>query len=650
RMTMSQGTFQFRQQKIPPNWMRRLFLPVILLVVSIGYAKTTLEWDIGSDTLDFGTRVAGIEHSLAVTLYNTGKELRTLDEWQAACPCLRLLGMPKELPAGQSALIQIYLKSEPIERGYYGSSLYILSDEPTTPILRLPIRVIWTDNEGSIAPNPADMPQQLAPENYQESSIPYQTPTPVSPEEQQQIQRDHNVRVLMSDPKFDSIVQHIPDSLREQFVQWLSSYVASNVAGTPPAPYGQQPPKVDGTNGVLYQSDSLIEKPTELTPRMFDSLAAILSGEEWIPPEVMEDEFRKQVQVPVVVGFFHSHTCRVCRKANERIERVVIAYGGRVLLKHWYTETDSGLARLIELQRKHQVRADPFLATIGRFAFYNLASLDSFQQYVDTMLALPIEERILLDRPQEAMDILRSTAQNLSFWTLVVAGLLDGINPCAFATLVFFLSMISYVGGKKRDLLLVGIPFTIVVFLTYLLLGIGAFGILTQLDTYRWISETLFIVTGVLLLVLIAFTLRDIWGYLNGAPPSEAILQLPTSLKRRIHDTMREYLKPGRLVFGSIVIGFLVTLFESVCTGQVYLPTIVMMLRDPQLSGMAWLNLVIYNLMFIAPLLVVFAFAYNGVSSKAIGDWSKRHYGVIKFLLLGTFILIFVMMLLEWLQ
>jgi glutaredoxin len=63
----------------------------------------------------------------------------------------------------------------------------------------------------------------------------------------------------------------------------------------------------------------------------------------------------------------------------------------------------------------------------------------------------------------------------LSFGMLTVlgAGLIDGLNPCAFATLVFFISYLAFTGRRGRDILFVGISFTLGVFLTYLLVGVG---------------------------------------------------------------------------------------------------------------------------------------------------------------------------------
>lgn len=81
----------------------------------------------------------------------------------------------------------------------------------------------------------------------------------------------------------------------------------------------------------------------------------------------------------------------------------------------------------------------------------------------------------------------------------------------------------------------------------------------------------------------------------------------------------------------------LVTALESVCTGQMYVPTLIVMVK----SGMskAWYYLLLYNLMFITPLVVVFILTYFGLRTQTLLDWSKKNVVVSK-VLLGSFFLI----------
>ena len=107
-------------------------------------------------------------------------------------------------------------------------------------------------------------------------------------------------------------------------------------------------------------------------------------------------------------------------------------------------------------------------------------------------------------------------------------------------------------------------------------------------------------------------------------------LGLPKSIKRRIHKVIRTRLTARSLVAGAISVGFLVAILESLCTGQVYLPTIVFVTRAPGLRAGAVGYLVLYNAMFIVPLVGILCVAYMGVKSESLGSLLRRNLAAVK--------------------
>ena len=63
---------------------------------------------------------------------------------------------------------------------------------------------------------------------------------------------------------------------------------------------------------------------------------------------------------------------------------------------------------------------------------------------------------------------------------IIGSGLVDGINPCAFTVIVFFISYLSLQGYRKRELVATGISFVFAVFATYTLVGLGVFNFFTD--------------------------------------------------------------------------------------------------------------------------------------------------------------------------
>ena len=73
-----------------------------------------------------------------------------------------------------------------------------------------------------------------------------------------------------------------------------------------------------------------------------------------------------------------------------------------------------------------------------------------------------------------------------------------------------------------------------------------------------------------------------------------------------------------------------ISLLELACTGQVYLPTIIFVSSIPELRVRAIGYLVLYNVLFILPLVVVFVLAYYGTTSKDLTRFLQRNAATVK--------------------
>jgi cytochrome c biogenesis protein CcdA len=115
------------------------------------------------------------------------------------------------------------------------------------------------------------------------------------------------------------------------------------------------------------------------------------------------------------------------------------------------------------------------------------------------------------------------------------------------------------------------------------------------------------------------------------------VLQLPASFKKRIHASIRTRVRVAALAGSSLVLGFLVSVFEFACTGQVYLPFLGYLARMRRQVDAVGL-LALYNLCFILPLLVVFGASYLGVGSERITTMFRAHMGKVKIGLAVVFV------------
>jgi cytochrome c biogenesis protein CcdA len=222
--------------------------------------------------------------------------------------------------------------------------------------------------------------------------------------------------------------------------------------------------------------------------------------------------------------------------------------------------------------------------------------------------------------------------RSLGLWTVVGAGLLDGVNPCAFATMIFLISYLSVRKRAGRELLASGLAFTAGVFFAYLGVGLGLLRFLTAMPVLAGIGRWIYGLTLVLCLALAWGSFADFRKARNGQL-EDMSLKLPDRLRGWIRQLIREGSRARSYVLASLVLGFAVSIVELACTGQVYLPTIVFVLGLPEWRARAAAALLIYNIMFVLPLIVIFVLAYYGTTSKQLSEWMSRHAASVK---LGT--------------
>lgn len=214
-------------------------------------------------------------------------------------------------------------------------------------------------------------------------------------------------------------------------------------------------------------------------------------------------------------------------------------------------------------------------------------------------------------------------------WGVLAAGFLDGVNPCALAVLVFFVSYLSFVGRRKWEILAVGAAYTLADFLVYFLIGVGALSFLMTLKALPAISRGLYwaAVVGGLALALLNF--RD-WLKARRGDFAGMGLQLSARAKQRVHRAIRERMGAGSMVAGAFAAGLLTSLLEFACTGQVYLPTIAFVSQFAGERARAYGLLLLYNLAFEIPMVAVFLIAFWGVSSKRIAAWAEASVAGVK--------------------
>ena len=172
--------------------------------------------------------------------------------------------------------------------------------------------------------------------------------------------------------------------------------------------------------------------------------------------------------------------------------------------------------------------------------------------------------------------------------------------------------------------------FSLSVFLTYFLIGTGALKMITSLSFLPLVRKIFVLVTAIIVLILGIVSLYDYLQFKKKGTTKDAKLQLPPFLKKLIHSTIRKNVRLSNYVLMAAVTGFVVSLLELACTGQIYLPTIMFISTIPDMKINALFYLLFYNLMFVIPLIVVFSLVYWGTSSAQLASLTQKNFGKIK--------------------
>jgi cytochrome c biogenesis protein CcdA len=230
--------------------------------------------------------------------------------------------------------------------------------------------------------------------------------------------------------------------------------------------------------------------------------------------------------------------------------------------------------------------------------------------------------------PNAPTDAMQMYLPKITLPTVVVAAAVDGINPCAFTVLLLFITSLlatMQAGGQGINAIRVrllgqGGIYIAAVFLTYLALGVG---LLKTLDffTRQHLPARFGALAAILfgLWMLKDFFLPDL-GWKLQAPP-------------QIGTTAREMAKKAT-VPALIVGGFLIGLCTVPCSGAVYLGVLSLLALQPSaLLGYGYL--ILYNLIFVLPLVVILIAASTHPTLNRLAHWNIHHKEWVRLVLGG---------------
>ena len=200
-----------------------------------------------------------------------------------------------------------------------------------------------------------------------------------------------------------------------------------------------------------------------------------------------------------------------------------------------------------------------------------------------------------------------TSKQSLLLSTVLLTGLVDGINPCAMAILLFFITFLFSIRKNRWAIAQMGIVYIAAVYVVYFLVGLGLLKV-SGLAQGHWLGQI-----GAGLLILFGLT-----NLLNALFPKFPIrLELPEIGKEGLKTWMYRATLPA-----SLVLGTLMGLESFPCSGGPYVAILGLLGSQTDFwQGLAYLAL--YNLMFVLPLIVILGLSLNPVMGRRIQEWER---------------------------
>ncbi|MGC9322902.1 MAG: cytochrome c biogenesis CcdA family protein, partial [Kosmotogaceae bacterium] len=182
----------------------------------------------------------------------------------------------------------------------------------------------------------------------------------------------------------------------------------------------------------------------------------------------------------VVIDFFGVSTCQECFEAEMMIESLKYEIEDEVVLNKFMLSESENQELKLKYAMVYGIDESEYdlypMLFVGKAAFTpsNLepgALFESMENYSQEERESKLIEIDALG--EDVGQRLTERYEQFGFLVVLGAGLIDGINPCAFVVLIFLVSYLYYVGRGRNEILIAGIFFAVGIFAAYLAMGTG---------------------------------------------------------------------------------------------------------------------------------------------------------------------------------
>ena len=315
----------------------------------------------------------------------------------------------------------------------------------------------------------------------------------------------------------------------------------------------------------------------------------------------MIDASAKTQELDVV--YFYSSKCLACKENRGFIEEIS-NLSNINLIKYNTDEDDYSNIQYAYAQHYHVPDADSLMVPMIYFAdkYYELKP-ENHNQVKSEILAFSTGEQPFtnFEYNHDGVNAFEELMSKMTIPGILLAGLIDGINPCAISMLMVFYSFLLMTEDKKR---IIGMSVTFItgIFAANFVFGLGVKYFYNAFAGNAIVAYCLYgIAIGMCLFAIVLNTLDII----NHRRNIEAKNQLPDKIKFKLSNILRNSVFSKFAIATALIVGFIIGVVELACTGQIYFPTLTYMIQNTNYGAQSILLLIGYNLMFVLPLIII---------------------------------------------
>ncbi|MEM2956504.1 MAG: cytochrome c biogenesis protein CcdA [Candidatus Pacearchaeota archaeon] len=328
-------------------------------------------------------------------------------------------------------------------------------------------------------------------------------------------------------------------------------------------------------------------------------------------------DFCKECEGKICVAYFYSPTCHACQYIADFISEINRTYAEKITLykldvrENENFEVYNNFCSIQQLPVEQ--RGIPLIVTKNSFLMGTKQIKENLEN--DILKLIKENKTGCLDFSichQEVNAIKNQNSRAIITLPLIIIGAAaDSINPCAIGVLIFLIGFLLLSSGKNyKRTLKIAIIYILTVYAVYFLAGIGILEILSKLKFLNIVTK----IFGIGIAILGVINIKDaIQNKTSGT------LAIPTKAKPLIEKWVYRASLPA-----AVILGIIVASVELPCTGGMYLAILTLMANTVS-RGIAIWYLLIYNFVFVLPLILITLLFIKGFETEKLQNWLETN-------------------------